>query len=70
MPFYMVRIFGRLGGKRASVEPETFDTYDAAAAVAQARWPEEAHFIVEADDEVAAGRAAIRESQCLDELTP
>jgi hypothetical protein len=70
MPFYIAHVSGRSAGKRARVDPDSFETYEMAEAMARARWPEAAYFIVEADDELAAGRQAFGESRSLDELAP
>ena len=70
MPFYIVHISGRAAGKRARVDPEGFETYQLAESTARARWPEQAYFVIEADEETAAARRAIRESGCLDDWAP
>lgn len=70
MPFYIVHVSGRSAGKRAGVDPDAFDTYEAAESTARARWPGKDYFVVEAHDEAAAGRRAIEDSRGLDGWTP
>ena len=70
MPFYIVHVSGRSANKRASVDPDAFDTYEGAESTARARWPGRDYFVVEADDEAAAGRRALDESGPLDDWTP
>ena len=70
MPFFIVHVSGQSKAKRAKADPDAFDTYEMAESMARARWPGESYFIVEAEDEMAAGRQAIRESRPLDEGVP
>ena len=70
MAFYIGHVSGRSKAKRARVDPDAFETYEMAESMARARWPGQSYFIVEADDEMAAGRQAIRESEPLDERIP
>ena len=70
MPFFIVHISGRSAGKRARADPDAFASYEMAESMARARWPEQSYFVVEADDETAAGQQAIRESQPLDIWAP
>ncbi len=69
MPFYIVHVSGSSTDKRTRVDPDTFDTYESAESVARARWPEQDYFVVEADDEAAAGRRALDDSRALDNWT-
>jgi len=70
MPFYIAHISGRSAGKRARVDQDVFETFEAAESMARARWPEEAYFVIEAESEAAAARQALEESQSLDDLAP
>jgi hypothetical protein len=70
MPFYIVHVSGRPSGKRARVDPDAFDGYEAAESTARARWPGQDYFIVEAEDRDAAGRRAIDDSRPLDSWAP
>ena len=69
MPFYIVHVSGPAAHKRSRVDPDPFDTYGSAESMARARWPEQDYFVVEADDEAAAGRRALEDSRPLDNWT-
>ena len=66
MPFYIVHVSGPAARKRAIADRRGFETPTAAEEVAKPRWPDGDYFIVEAEDEQAAERRAIRESRGLD----
>ena len=70
MPFYIVHVSGRAADKRTRVNPDAFDTHEGAESTARARWSGRDYFVVEADDEAAAGRQAVDDSRGLDDWAP
>ena len=79
MPFFIAYVSGqslekrvsRRGSsrKRASIDSDKFDSYEAAETVARARWPDGGYFIIEARDARGAESSAVEESLGLDDVS-
>jgi hypothetical protein len=73
--FFIAYVSGRSGRgrassrKRASLDEDQFETYEAAEEVARARWPEGGYFIIEARDARSAEARAIEDSVRLDDMS-
>jgi hypothetical protein len=73
--FFIAYVSGRSGRgrassrKRASLDSDKFETYEAAEEVAKARWPDGGYFIIEARDARSAEAQAIEESLGLDDAS-
>ena len=66
MPFFIAHVSGPPSSKRVLTDPVGFETARSAEEAAMRRWPDGDYFIVEAEDETAAGRRAIDASRTLD----